>query len=72
MQAPKLQLFNPNIDEAFQTQKASMDPWRKFFSCQFCDKKRVAGMVVLQKLGKALVHSGDVTMNTCFFKVGKG
>ena len=37
----------------------------------FCDTKRVAGMVVLQKLGKALVHSGDVTMNICFFKVGK-
>ena len=33
--------------------------------------KRVAGMVVLQKLEKVLVHSGDVTMNICFFKVGK-
>ena len=30
---------------------------RKFFS------KRMAGMLVLQKLEKALVHSGDVTMN---------
>ena len=29
----------------------------------FCDTKRVAGMVVLQKLEKALVHIGDVTMN---------
>ena len=28
-------------------------------------------LVVLQKLGKALVHSGDVTMNMCFFKVEK-
>ena len=54
MQAAKLQLFNPNIDEAFRTQKGS------FF---FCDIKREAGMVVLQKLEKALVHSGDVTMN---------
>ena len=38
---------------------------------QFCDIKRVVGMVVLQKLEKALVHSGDVTLNTRFFKVGK-
>ena len=37
----------------------------------FCDTKRVAGIVVLQKLGKALVHSGDITVNLCFFKVGK-
>ena len=37
----------------------------------FCDIKRVAGMVVLQKLEKALVHSGYVTMNVCFFKVEK-
>ena len=56
--------FNPNIDEAFQTQRASF-----FFS--FCDMKRVAGMVVLQKLKKALVHSSDVTLNIRFFKVGK-
>ena len=28
-------------------------------------------MTVLQKLEKALVHSGDVTMNMCFFKVEK-
>ena len=28
-------------------------------------------MVVLQKLGKALVYSGDVTLNIHFFKVGK-
>ena len=41
-----------------------------FFSV--CDIKRVTGMVVLQKLGKALVHNGDVTMNVCFFKVKKG
>ena len=40
-----------------------------FFSV--CVIKRVAGMVVLQKLEKALVRSGDVTMNICFFKVGK-
>ena len=37
----------------------------------FCDIKRVAGMVVLQKLEKALVHSSDVTLNIRFFKVGK-
>ena len=37
----------------------------------FFDMKRVEGMVILQKLEKALVHSGDVTMNICFFKVGK-
>ena len=37
----------------------------------FCDIKRVAGMVVLQKLEKALVHSDDVMMNICFFKVEK-
>ena len=29
-------------------------------------------MVVLQEVGKTLVHSGDVMMNICFFKVGKG
>ena len=28
-------------------------------------------MVVLQKLEKALVHSDDVTMDMCFFKVEK-
>ena len=28
-------------------------------------------MLVLQKLEKAVVHSGDVTLNICFFKVGK-
>ena len=28
-------------------------------------------MLVLQKLEKALVHSGDVIMNKCFFKVEK-
>ena len=50
----------PNIDEAFQTQ-------REFFY----DMKSVAGMVVLQKLGKALVHSGDIMLNIRFFKVGK-
>ena len=37
----------------------------------FCDVKRLAGMVVLQKLAKALVHSGDFMLNICFFKVGK-
>ena len=63
MQAPKLELFNTNIDEDFRTQRG-----RVFF---FCDIKRVAGMVVLQKLEKALVHSDDVTMNMCFFKVEK-
>ena len=63
MQAGKLQLFNLNIDEAFRTQRGSF----------FCDIKRVTGMVVLQKLEKALVHSGDIRMNTgmCFFKVEK-
>ena len=48
--------------------------WRSFSNSKrkfFCDMKRVAGMVVLQKLGNALVHSGDVIMNICFFKVGK-
>ena len=54
MQAPKLELFNTNIDEAFRTQRGSVF---------FCDINRVAGMVVLQKLEKSLVHSGDVTMN---------
>ena len=29
----------------------------------FCDIKRVAGIVVLQKLEKALVHNSDVIMN---------
>ena len=38
----------------------------------FCDTKRVAGIIVLQKLRKALVHSGDVTMNLCFFKGERG
>ena len=28
-------------------------------------------MLVLQKLEKALVYSGDITLNTYFFKVGK-
>ena len=37
----------------------------------FCYIKRVAGIVVLQKLEKALVHSDDVMMNICFFKVEK-
>ena len=60
MQAPKLELFNTNIDEDFRTQRGSV-----FFF--FCDIKRVAGMVVLQKLEKTLVHSDDVTMNMCFF-----
>ena len=46
--------FNPNIDEVFSNSK------RKFI---FCGTKRVAGIVVLQKLGKTLVPSGDVTMN---------
>ena len=32
----------------------------------------VARMIDLQELGKALAHSGDVTMNIRFFKVGKG
>ena len=53
MQAPKLQLSNPNIDEAFRTQRGS------FF-------KRIAGMLVLQKLEKALVHSGNITLNIAF------
>ena len=63
MQAPKLELFNANIDEGFRTRRGSV--------IFFCDMKRVAGMVVLQKLGKALVHSDNVTMNMCFFKVEK-
>ena len=63
MQAPKLLLFNPNINEAVQTQS-------KFFF-YICDMKRVAGKVVLQELGKALVRSCDVTLNIRFFKVGK-
>ena len=33
--------------------------------------KRMSGILVLQKLEKALVHSGDITLNICFFKVGK-
>ena len=64
MQAPKLKLFNPNIDESFRTQRGRV----LFF---FCDIKRVAGMVVLQKLEKETVHSDDVTLNMCFFKVEK-
>ena len=63
MQAPRLELFSTNIDEAFRIQRGSV-----FF---FCDIKRMAGMVVLQKLEKALLHNDDVTMNMCFFKVGK-
>ena len=63
MQAPKLQLSNLNIDEAFRTQRGS-----SFF---FCDTKSMSGIVISQKLGKVLVHSGDVTVNLCFFKVGK-
>ena len=60
MQAPKLQLFNPNIDEAFQTRR------ELFFSV--CDINRVAGIVVLQMLVKALDHCCDITMNIGFFK----
>ena len=45
----------PNIDEVF---KLKQDV--------FCDMKRMIGMVVLQKLGKALVHSGDVTLNVAY------
>ena len=37
----------------------------------FCDINMAAGMVVLQKLMKALVNSGDVMMNVCFCKVEK-
>ena len=37
-----------------------------------CFFKRMAGRVVWQKLDKALVHSGDVTLNIRFFKVGRG
>ena len=62
MHAPRLELFNTNIDEGFRTQRGS---------AFFCDMKRVAGMVVLQKLEKALVHSDVVTMNMCFFKAEK-
>ena len=29
-------------------------------------------MLVLQKLEEALVHSGDITLNICFFKVERG
>ena len=28
-------------------------------------------MLVLQKLEEALVHTGDIALNICFFKVGK-
>ena len=49
----------------FQTQRGS---GLLFF---FCDIKREAGMVVLQKLEKVLVQRGDVMMNIRFFKVGK-
>ena len=55
--------FQPKYWRSFSNSK------RKIFF--FCDMKRVAGMVVLQKLGKALVHSDYVTMNMCFFKVEK-
>ena len=58
MQVTKLQLFNLNIDKAFKTQRES------FFSHYYI--KGVAGMVDLQKLRKALAHSGDITMNICF------
>ena len=34
------------------------------------DIKRVAGMVVLQKLEKALVHNVDLTINISFVMVG--
>ena len=61
MQAPRLELFNTNI-EAFRTQRGSV-----FFFVI----KRVAGIIVLQKLEKALLHSDDVKMNMCFFKVEK-
>ena len=64
MQVPKLKLFNPNSDEAFRTQRGS------YFFFFFCDTKSVAGIIVLQKLEKILVHSGDVIMNLCFFKLG--
>ena len=54
--------FQPEYWQSFLNSK------RKFF---FSDIKRVAGVAVLHKLGKALVHSGDVTMNICFLKVRK-
>ena len=41
-----------------------------FFSCDI-NRVAVGRMVVLQKLEKVLVHSGDVMMNICFFKVVK-
>ena len=50
------------LTKLFRTQRGSF---------LLCNTKRVACIVVLQKLGKALVHSGDVTMNLCFFKEGK-
>ena len=34
--------------------------------------KRVAGMIVLQKLEKALVKNGNIKMNTCFFNGERG
>ena len=39
---------------------------------ELCDTKRVAGIVVMQKVEKALIHIDDVTMNIWFFKMGKG
>ena len=50
--------FSTRILTSFSNSK------KKFF-------KRMAGMIVLQKLEKAVVHSGDITLNICFFKVGK-
>ena len=61
MQALKLQLFILNIEEAFKTRRES-------FSVYYM--KRVAGMIDLQKLGKAIAHSGDVTMNIRFWWEG--
>ena len=63
MQVPKLQLFNPNLTKLLKLKK-------KVFFFQFITIKRVAGMVDLQKLGKALAHSGDITMNICFWWEG--
>ena len=61
MQAAKLQLSTRILTKVFELKE----------EVPFIDTKRVAGMVVLQKLEKALVHSGDITLNIRFFKVGK-
>ena len=61
MQAPKLQLFDPNIDEAFETQRGSFVLWHE----------EGGGHGNFAETRESIGHSGGVTLNIRFFKVGK-